>query len=273
MGDLSKEINRERNLIILDVLVLTSLACLSLSVSYLPAILALSYSTVRIMFSKPCEAIYIALLFSANTNVFFVSGAPVCNLVLIICFVRVISCRYFIITNLIKICMIVCLYEFLHSPLYEAHTFLQCIVWILSFMFVALYYSKFRSEFKVDKAKLYYLGSILISTFFGCYYRIVSGRGFSVNSFNINERARFGGGFFDPNYFSLSCLILFAFVLERISTSPKSNRYFNSIPKTFLAGLSLVLLFFCIAGLSKSFVILFIILIVLYVPILLSISK
>ncbi|MGU8831518.1 O-antigen ligase family protein [Clostridium perfringens] len=243
---------------------------------YIPKISAISillYLSWRIFSSKEEETLYFILLLSANTNIFFIFGAPICNLIILISLIRLIMKGSILSTNPFIISIILCIYELLHSVVYDYFNIFQSIVWCGSILFVSIYISNCISKYNNSKAKLYFFGSVLISSIYGVYYRIYSGQGFSVDSFNINDSARFGGGFYDPNYFALVSLIIFAFIIGHFSNKNKEKDCFEIIPNWIYSITFIVLLFFCIAGLSKMFVLVLLLLIVFVIPIFFNFSK
>lgn len=257
----------------LDFFIVTFWSLLSFYIPEISAIIILLYFSWRIFTSKEEETLYFILLLSANTNIFFIFGAPVCNLIIFISLIRLIMKGSISLTNPFIISIILCIYELLHSVVYDYFNIFQSIVWCASILFVSIYISNCISKYNNSKAKLYFLGSVIISTIYGVYYRIHSGKGFSVDSFNINDSARFGGGFYDPNYFALVSLIIFAFIIGYFSERNKENDYFEILPNWFYSIILIVLLFFCIAGLSKMFVLVLLLLIVFVIPIFFNFSK
>ena len=265
--------NRIKNRFLMDFLMVTFLAILSFRISLISSIVVFLYCTYRIFTSNSDECIYLILLFCANTNVFFVAGAPIGNLIIFISVLRLFLRRYIKREQMLYLCLMLSFYEIFHLFLYDFQTVIQSIIWCSAVAFIVIYTVMEINDFDLQKAKLYFAGGVICSTIYGMFYRIYSGRGFTVASFNINDSARFGGGFYDPNYFALSCILIFAFVLERVCTDEREKTGFDAIPFWKLTLISLGLLYFCVCGLSKSFVILLLILLGLCVPKLLELSK
>lgn len=271
---LLKKSNDQNSMVILyDLAVFGLFSILSLHAPLPSSLLVLLYFVLRIVFSKAENTLYLILLFSANTNVFFVFGAPVCNLVIVASLIRLFFIKKMTKFNVIGIGIIICVFEIFHWFIYDYFNIFQSLIWILAFIYPIFYFATCRKLYDNNKAKLYFFASIICSLIYGIYYRAYSGIGFSIDTFTLDDSYRFGGGFYDPNYFSMFCVILLALIIAKYLNGKSNGRYFEKLPGWLFGVVSMFLIFFCIVGMSRMFIITFGIMSVLFLPKLLFFSK
>lgn len=269
---LPKTNDKDGLIVAADLFVTAFLSCLSLHISLVASVLFFFYGTLRMLLSSKDDCFYLLLMLCANTNVFFMAGAPAANLLIIIAFLKLLLKGKIAAANAVTLTASVCFYEMLHAFRYTMYNVAQCFVWIVALGFPVLYISGIN-HYDHSKAKTYFTGGVLISTVYGCYYRVVTGRGFSVGSFSTYDAARFGGGMYDPNYYSMLCMIAMLLVLEQILLKSKTPNTFSKVPIPFYYAFLVALLYFCVAGLSRMFVVVFIIMILAYIPLLLQLNR
>ena len=260
-----------KNKLTIDFMIFFVISILSFYFSFLSSFLILIYFIYRIFTSKEEETLYLILLFSANPNVYFLFGIPVCNIIIILSLLRLCIRRNIKNNLLFKFCCVLCLFEVLHWIVYDFFNIAQSIVWCGTIFYITIYFSNCKEKYDNKMAIKYFITSVILSTLYGCFYRIYSNQGFSVLSFNINDNARFGGGFYDPNYFSFVCLLVFAFLIDCIYQNSRNN--FSVLLNCKIMLILSVLFFFCIATLSKMFLIVFSMLVLLLIPLLTNFSK
>lgn len=243
----------------LDFFVIFSLSILTYVSTTISSIILIGYCICRIVFSSYENGIYLVIMLALNINVFFISGIPVCNIIIFLVFIRIVLTKKVKRNIIAALAGFVIIAEVFHLFIYELHNILQLALWIPAFLIIPLCFNDNDKHINLEKMKLYFMFGIIISTAFGVYFRISSGKGFDVGSFNINDNNRFGGGFADPNYYSLFCLVLSAFILESLTIKKNDRRGFERVPLWLKGIVLIVLLYFCIASLSKMFIILFII--------------
>lgn len=261
----NESISTRGAIILFDFIVLVVLSVASLYIENVPTIAFFIYGMCRIFLSRVDECIYLLLMLCSNINVFIYSSLPVCNLLVCFAFIRLLFPHKRMIPKTVLMAAFLAAYEFAHLPLYTSFEILQCIVWMLTVCFPVYYFSKVKC-YNHSKSKLCFLLGIFSSSIYGCAVRIQSGQGFSVVSFSTFDAARFGAGMHDPNYYSIMCIIAMLLIIEQVIFTQAEDSYLRKVPLWIQSLFLIAMLYFCLAGLSRTFLIVFLFTLFMLIP-------
>ena len=257
----NKTVDLKIDIIVIGLLILCSKIFNSQYIMYIIFL----YLCYRIVTNRYEYFFYIGLVLIPNLGILFMPGIPV-PIINILPFLSILlwlvrSNKTQLNKDLMIFSVIIIMYEWLHSILYDISSIMGLITWSAMMIYIAIFISNsnIKTSYEHGIAIRCFISGVIISSIYGMYSRYLL-KGNLIHIFSQgNATDRFIGAAGDPNYYSMYVLIA-AFCLLNLIDKKQSN-----LQKIIFSILFIILILMGFMSLSRMYILTTMSLMIIYI--------